>query len=150
MTRPREEAKQGSRTRAGRKQGKRGKERKTKGETRHNPYNRQTPHAHKSPTINAKPQPIQTYIRTIKPSKNALRTLNKAYLKGKAGKESGKEGKGREKGTEHTQREGAGAHHLPPSGHHHHPKERATTEAPAPSKFKYILNFAVCCLRKSR
>ena len=39
---------------------------------------------------------------------------NKAYLKGKAGKESGKEGKDREKGTEHTQREGAGAHHLPP------------------------------------
>ena len=75
---------------------------------------------------------------------------NKAYLKGKAGKESGKEGKDREKGTEHTQREGAGAHHLPPSGHHHRPKERATTEAPATSKSKYILNFAVCCLRKSR
>ena len=39
---------------------------------------------------------------------------NKAYLKGKAGKESRKGTKGREKGTEHTQREGAGAHHLPP------------------------------------
>ena len=37
-----------------------------------------------------------------------------------------------------------------PSGHHHRPKERATTEAPAPSKSKYILNFALFGLRKSR
>ena len=47
-----------------------------------------------------------------KPRQNPLKMRNRAYLKGKAVKQSRKEGKGREKGTEHTQREGAGAHHL--------------------------------------
>ena len=36
------------------------------------------------------------------------------------------------------------------SGHHHRPKERATTEAPATSKSKYILDFAPFGLRKYR
>ena len=75
---------------------------------------------------------------------------NKAYLKGKAGKESGKEGKGGEKGAEHTQREGAGAHHLPPSGH----DERQTAghlSACFPSYIpKICLDFAPFGLRNSR
>ena len=56
------------------------------------------------------------------------------------------------KGMEHGTKAGRAtrADHLPPSGHHHRPKERATTEAPATSKSKYILNFALFGLRKSR
>ena len=100
--RPREEAKQGSRTRAGRKQGKRGKERKTKGETRNKPQNRLTIHAYKSPTINAKPQTHTNIHPHPKTRQNPLKTRNKAYLKGKAGKESRKADKRR--GTRHERR----------------------------------------------
>ena len=59
-------------------------------------------------------------------------------------------------GTKEGQRDGThpkrGSRSAPPatSGHHHRHKWRATTEAPAPSKLKYILNFALFGLRRSR
>ena len=66
-------------------------------------------------------------------------------MKGKAGKESGKEGKGREKWTEHTQREGAGAHHLHPvdtTTATTKEDESSTTKAPNP-KYISLLPFLV-------
>ena len=75
---------------------------------------------------------------------------NKAYLKGKAGKESGKEGKGGEKGAEHTQREGAGAHHLPPSGHDERQTAGHLSACFPPCISKICLHFAPSCLRNSR
>ena len=66
-------------------------------------------------------------------------------MKGKAVKESGKEGKGREKGTEHTQREGAGAHHLPPveTMKGRQPATSLPVFLPAFQKYVYILPFLV-------
>ena len=51
---------------------------KIKGKTRNKPQNRQTPHAHKSPTSHANRQSIQTHTTTIKPAKNPLKTPNRA------------------------------------------------------------------------
>ena len=66
-------------------------------------------------------------------------------MKGKAVKESGKEGKGREEGTEHTTREGAGAHHLPQvdtTTATTKEDESSTTKAPNP-KYISLLPFLV-------
>ena len=60
-------------------------------------------------------------------------------------KQSGKEGKGREKGTEHTQREGAGAHHLhsvDTTTATTKEDESSTTKAPNP-KYISLLPFLV-------
>ena len=75
---------------------------------------------------------------------------NRAYLKADVGEQ--KQERGQRQGGRDGTHPKRGSRSAPPatSGHHHRPKERATTEAPATSKPKYILNFAVCCLRKSR
>ena len=66
-------------------------------------------------------------------------------MKGKAGKESRKAGKGREKGTEHTQKEGAGAHHLHSvdTMKGRQPATSLPVFLPAFQKYVYILPFVV-------
>ena len=63
-----------------------------------------------------------------------------------------KAAKGQREGkwTEHTQREGAGAHHLPPVDTTTAPKREPQRKPLQSSKSKYILNFALFGLRKSR
>ena len=63
-----------------------------------------------------------------------------------------KAGKGQRKGkgTEHTQREGAGAHHLHPVDTTTAPKREPQRKPLQSSKLKYILDFAPFGLRNSR
>ena len=75
---------------------------------------------------------------------------NRAYLKGKVGKESGKAGKGREKGTEHTQREGAGAHRLHQVDTMKHTTKGAHDTTHSHHFPKICLDFALFGLQNSR
>ena len=72
---------------------------------------------------------------------------NKGIFQGHPAKR--KAGK-RTKGTEHTTKDHRKPRAFATNRHHHRHKERATTEAPAILKIKYILNFAVFGLRNSR
>ena len=54
------------------------------------------------------------------------------------------------KGTEHTQREGAGAHHLHPVDTMKHTTKGAHDTARQYHISKICLDFALSCLRKSR
>ena len=127
-------------TRAGQKQGKRGKERKTKGETRHKPYNRLTSHAHKSPTVNAKPQPIQTHIRTPKRAKNPLKMRNKAIFK--CNTRQAKQERGQRQGERDGTHPKRGSRSAPPAlgGHHHRPK-REPQRKPCNPQTQNIFHF---------
>ena len=120
-TKPRKQDKTKRRSQAGKqdksrtKAGQRGKERKTKGERRN------TQQAPKPPNLSRTqkphnprkdPNPYKYTSAPQNPPKTPLKCEIKPYSNAMHHKQSRKEGKGREKGTEHTQREGAGAHHL--------------------------------------
>ena len=153
MTRPRAEAKQ-PRGQAEDNKGKAQEDRRRRKtdakeikyrQTRHKPLSRLTIHAHKSHTINAKPQTHTNHIRTIKPSKTPLKREIKPYSSAMHHKQS--RGEDKRHGTHHKRtradrwqvlnpRKPA---HLRTSGHHETPPPKEHTTRHTRATFqKYV------------